>query len=115
MLLPILLTSIFCYFLRRLSEEADSAEAFGRRMEAQVESLRMQLSERASELDSAQRRLSQLEKDLVETSLSNENYRSEVARLTAQADVTQSQLREARSQANWVDADLSNVHQVCGR
>ncbi len=84
-------------------------------MEAQVESLRMQLSERASELDSAQRRLSQLEKDLVETSLSNENYRSEVARLTAQADVTQSQLREARSQANWVDADLSNVHQVCGR
>ncbi len=97
---------------RRLSDEVDSAEAFGRKMEAQAESLQMRLSERTAELEASQRRLSQLEKDLVETSLANENYRAEVARLGAQFDVTSSQLREARSQASWVNTDLSNVHQL---
>ena len=75
----------------------------------------MQLSERTAELESSQRRLSQLEKDLVETSLANEEYRAEVARLGAQFDVTNSQLREARSQAIWVNTDLTNVHQLAAQ
>ena len=41
----------------------------------QVESLKMQLSEREAELAASQVRLGQLEKDLMELSLANENYR----------------------------------------
>ena len=41
----------------------------------QAESLKMQLSERESELAASQQRLAQMEKDLVELSLANENYR----------------------------------------
>ena len=41
----------------------------------QVESLKMQLSEREAELAASQLRLGQLEKDLMELSLANENYR----------------------------------------
>ena len=41
----------------------------------QVESLKMQLSEREAELAASQLRLGQLEKDLIELSLANENYR----------------------------------------
>ncbi len=73
----------------------------------QAESLQMRLSERTVELEGSRLRLSQREKDSVETSLANENYREEGgARLGrgAQFDVTSSQLREAGSQASRVNA-----------
>ncbi len=46
---------------------------------SQVSQLRLELSTRTAELQAAELRLENMEKDLVEISLSNENYRSQVS------------------------------------
>ena len=45
----------------------------------QVSQLRLELSTRTAELQASELRLENMEKDLVEISLSNENYRSQVS------------------------------------
>lgn len=72
----------------------------------------MQLSTKEAELEASQRRLSDMEKDLIDLSLSNETYRAQVATLSTKVDVASSQLREARSQTTWMNTDLSDVHEL---
>ena len=75
----------------------------------------MQLAERNAEFDASQRRLSDLEKDLVELSLTNETYRAQVATLSTRIDVADSQLKEAQSHSQWASSDLSNVHELAAQ
>ena len=75
----------------------------------------MQLAERNAEFDASQRRLSDLEKDLVELSLTNETYRAQVATLSTRIDVADSQLKEAHSHSQWASSDLSNVHELAAQ
>lgn len=72
----------------------------------------MELAERSVQLEASQKRLADMESDLVEMSLSNENYRSQVANLTTKVDVAQSQLKEAKSHSTWINSDLTNVHEL---
>lgn len=76
-----------------------------------------------------------MEKDLVEISLSNENYRSQVrpkgnyfqfyfsrikrsrlkiqvAALSSKVDIAESELRSIRAQSTWGSADLTDVNQL---
>ena len=77
-----------------------------------MESLNVQLSARASELSASQLRLSTMETDLVEMTLSNERFRSEVVALSAKVDHLESQLKESQSQTSWMDTDLTNIHEL---
>eukprot|EP00095_Tigriopus_kingsejongensis_P008107 maker-scaffold184_size276635-snap-gene-0.13 protein:Tk08107 transcript:maker-scaffold184_size276635-snap-gene-0.13-mRNA-1 annotation:"testis-specific gene 10 protein isoform x5" len=97
---------------KSLSIEIDSSESYSRTLEAKIESLQMEVSERMAEFEASQRRLADLEKDLVEMSFTNENYRAQVATLGTRLDVADSQVKEARSQSTWVNDDLSQVHQL---
>ncbi|XP_040575956.1 uncharacterized protein [Lepeophtheirus salmonis] len=97
---------------RRLSSDVSTAESYGRRLETQVVSLEMDLKSRETELNAAETRLRNLEKDLAEMSLSNENYRLQLASFTVRADLAESELKESRNQQSWINKDLSNVHDL---
>ena len=72
----------------------------------------MELRSRESELKAAEIRLTNLEKDLAETSLANEEYRNKVAGLSTRADLAEAELKEARSHQSWINNDLTNVHEL---
>lgn len=57
-------------------------------------------------------RLADLEKDLVEMTASNESYRAELATMAAKLDIAESKLQEEKSQATWVNTDLTNIHEL---
>ena len=64
-----------------LSDEVDKSELYGRDLEAKVSHLKLELSTRSTELKATESRLADMEQDLIELSLSNESYRSQVIRL----------------------------------
>jgi chromosome segregation ATPase len=66
-----------------------------------VESLQAQLAARDAELAASQLRLADLERDLVEVSMANEEYRVKVANLGAQLDRANTELTAAKSQSSW--------------
>ena len=61
-----------------LSDEVDKSELYGRDLEAKVSHLKLELSTRSTELKATESRLADMEQDLIELSLSNESYRSQV-------------------------------------
>ena len=61
-----------------LSDEVDKSELCRRQMEAKVSHLKLELSTRSAELKATESRLADMEQDLIELSLANENYRSQV-------------------------------------
>ena len=63
-----------------LSDEVDKSELYGRDLEAKVSHLKLELSTRSTELQATESRLADMEQDLIELSLSNESYRSQVIR-----------------------------------
>ena len=63
-----------------LSDEVDKSELYGRDLEAKVSHLKLELSTRSTELKATESRLADMEQDLIELSLSNESYRSQVIR-----------------------------------
>ena len=63
-----------------LSDEVDKSELYGRDLEAKVSHLKLELSTRSTELKATESRLADMEQDLIELSLSNERYRSQVIR-----------------------------------
>ena len=63
-----------------LSDEVDKSELYGRDLEAKVSHLKLELSTRSTELKATESRLADMEQDLIELSLSNEGYRSQVIR-----------------------------------
>ena len=63
-----------------LSDEVDKSEIYGRDLEAKVSHLKLELSTRSTELQATESRLADMEQDLIELSLSNESYRSQVIR-----------------------------------
>ena len=65
-----------------LSDEVDKSELYGRDLEAKVSHLKLELSTRSTELKATESRLADMEQDLIELSLSNESYRSQVIRLS---------------------------------
>ena len=97
---------------KTLSLEIETSESYGRKMAAKAESVEVQLAARTAELETSHRRLADLEKDLVEMTVSNETYRAQLAALGAKVDLAQSQLKEAKSQATWVNSDMSNIHEL---
>ena len=97
---------------KTLSLEIETSESYGRKMAAKAESVEVQLAARTAELEASHRRLADLEKDLVEMTVSNETYRAQLAALGAKVDLAQSQLKEAKSQATWVNSDMSNIHEL---
>ena len=52
---------------------------------------------------------------MVELSMQNESYRVKVANLGAQLDKTNTELKAAQSQSSWINADLSNIHQMASQ
>ncbi|XP_059093802.1 uncharacterized protein LOC131888874 [Tigriopus californicus] len=97
---------------KSLSVEIDTSETLNRSLEAKVESMSMELREKNAELEASHRRLSDLEKDLIEVSLLNENHRSQVATLSTRLDLANSRMKEAQSQSTWINADLTDVHDL---
>ena len=63
---------------RYLSDEVGKSELYGRQMEAKVSHLKLELSTRSAELKATESRLADMEQDLIELSLANETYRSQV-------------------------------------
>ena len=97
---------------KNLSDEYELMESNGRRWEARAESLTVDLAAKVNMLEAAETRLSELEKELVETSLSNENYRGKVTTLTGKLDLAESQLKEMKTQSTWINNDLTDVHEL---
>ena len=63
---------------RHLSDEVDKSEVYRRNLESKVSHLQLELSTRSSELKATESRLADMEQDLIELSLANESYRSQV-------------------------------------
>ena len=63
---------------RHLSDEVDKSEIYRRNLESKVSHLQLELSTRLSELKATESRLADMEQDLIELSLANESYRSQV-------------------------------------
>ena len=53
----------------------------------------MELESRETELTAASKRLADIEKELVETSVANESYRSQIAILSSKVEIADSELR----------------------
>ncbi len=68
----------------------------------QADSLKLELAERSADLEASHRRLAQLERDLIDLSLTNETYRGRVARLVAELDVTGAQLRRVEATGSQI-------------
>ena len=64
-----------------LSDEVDKSEIHRRQLDAQITNLRLDLSTRSAELRATESRLADMEQDLIELSLANESYRSQVSKL----------------------------------
>ena len=63
---------------RHLSDEVDKSEIHRRDLESKVSHLKLELSSRSSELKATESRIADMEQDLIELSLANESYRSQV-------------------------------------
>ena len=61
-----------------LSDEVDKSELHRRQLESQITNLKLDLSTRSAELRATESRLADMEQDLIELSLANESYRSQV-------------------------------------
>ena len=61
-----------------LSDEVDKSELQRRQLESQITNLKLDLSTRSAELRATESRLADMEQDLIELSLANESYRSQV-------------------------------------
>ena len=66
----------------------------------------LDLRARSEELAAAERRLVDMERDLIEISLANENYRSQVTILNTRLDAAESELRAARQAATDPESRL---------
>jgi chromosome segregation ATPase len=66
---------------RHLSDEIDKSEIHRRDLESKVSHLKLELSTRSSELKATESRIADMEQDLIELSLANESYRSQVTML----------------------------------
>ena len=64
-----------------LSDEVDKSEIHRRQLDTQITNLRLDLSTRSAELRATESRLADMEQDLIELSLANESYRSQVSKL----------------------------------
>lgn len=64
-----------------LSDEVDKSELCRRQLESQITNLKLDLSTRSAELKATESRLADMEQDLIELSLANEGYRSQVINL----------------------------------
>ena len=63
---------------RHLSDEVDKSEMHRRDLESKISHLKLELSTRSSELKATESRIADMEQDLIELSLANESYRSQV-------------------------------------
>ena len=61
-----------------LSDEVDKSELHRRQLESQITNLKLDLSTRSAELRATESRLADMEHDLIDLSLANESYRSQV-------------------------------------
>ena len=64
-----------------LSDEVDKSESYRRQLESKLSHLKLEISTRSAELKATESRLADMEQDLIELSLANENYRSQVRNL----------------------------------
>ena len=61
-----------------LSDEMEKSESTARLATARLDQVKLELKSRTEELAAAERRMVDMERDLIEMSLANENYRSQV-------------------------------------
>ena len=64
-----------------LNDEAETSASYGRKLESKISELHIETTTKDQELKAAELRLTHMEQDLMEMTLSNENYRSQVFRL----------------------------------
>jgi len=77
-----------------LSDEVDKSELYGRDLEAKASHLKLELSTRSTELKATESRLADMEQDLIELSLSNESYRSQILSLRLELSNLTKQMEE---------------------
>jgi len=104
-----------------LSDEMEKTESSARASGAKLARLKLELSTKTEELLATERRLVDMERDLIELSLTNEGYRTQIAGLNTKVDAAQSELRSTRTQlaASWAAADtaadLTDVHRLAAQ
>merc|ERR1712020_469687 len=77
-----------------LSDEVDKSEIHRRQLDAQITNLRLDLSTRSAELRATESRLADMEQDLIELSLANESYRSQILSLRLELSNLTKQMEE---------------------
>merc|ERR1712126_615239 len=67
---------------------------------------------RSAELRATESRLADMEQDLIELSLANESYRSQVATLSTKYDLVDTELRAVKSHTTWSATELADVQNI---
>ena len=72
----------------------------------------MDLKSKREEISAAESRLLDMERDLVEMTLTNDDYRSRMAELGAKLDITKSELAAAKNGSETVAGDLTEMNDL---
>ena len=97
---------------RSLSTFLEKSESLAIQMNGKASQLELQLATRTEELRAAESRLTEMEKDLIELSLANENYKSQLITLTSRVDHAESELKTVRSQNRFADTDFDDFNRI---
>ena len=78
----------------------------------QVSELNLEVQTRNQEIQAAELRLSRMEQDMVEMSVANENYRSQIMTFSTRLDITETELRAVRSQESWIGPEIQDFQRL---
>lgn len=94
-----------------LSDEVDKSESYRRQLESKLSHLKLEISTRSAELKATESRLADMEQDLIELSLANENYRSQILTLRYEITNLTSQIEQEKSSSEEPKKPTNNIEE----
>merc|ERR1712043_62922 len=94
-----------------LSDEVDKSESYRKQLESKLSHLKLEISTRSAELKATESRLADMEQDLIELSLANENYRSQILTLRYEITNLTSQIEQEKSSSEEPKKPTNNIEE----